>query len=382
MYGSPEHESPDFFGAFGFLQNLAGPADAASQVVIDSMPCDFWIMDTNGRYVVQNAASRTNWGNLIGCGIDDVAASPEDRRRWKDNDRRVLKGERVRGSFFRGTGPGTRSYINSLSPLQVDGEITGIIGMNLEAPADAAPGDRTPSAAPARRDTGSGFNDLRMYTRGLAHDFNNLLHSIQAHADLAARGALPEGVSLYDEIRSATRRGTRITKQLLTGDAESIPDPGTLDLCEVVTRTLSSLHTTLPPHVRLVRRIAEWPAPVRAESESIERILTNLVNNAADALNGASGEITVGLSFLPQGSHRGASRQGTFCLSVADNGCGIEPERLERIFDPFHTSKRNGHGLGLWIVQDLVRRAGGSLDILSEPGSGSRFDVFLPRAGE
>ncbi|HEY4238993.1 MAG TPA: ATP-binding protein [Kofleriaceae bacterium] len=203
---------------------------------------------------------------------------------------------------------------------------------------------------------------------GIAHEFNNLLTMILANAALI--GDVDERVAQHvGEIEAAGQRAAKLTRQLL---AFSRPRPmaaAALALDSVVGNSIATLTTALGQHVELRPKLDGGGAMVVANASQIQTIVMNLVMNARDAMPGG-GPITVATRCVDH----------TAVLEVVDMGCGFDEAVKARVFDPFFTTKRstNATGLGLTMVYNLVRELGGTIDVESEPGRGSRFSVVLP----
>jgi PAS domain S-box-containing protein len=221
---------------------------------------------------------------------------------------------------------------------------------------------------------------------GVAHDFNNLLTVIHGHASLLLRDTSlsePAGRSAR-QIAQAVERAAGLTRQLLAFSRRQVMQSRRLDLNSVVSNMTRMLGRILGEDVSLQLNFSTEPAFIHADISMIEQVLLNLAVNARDAMP-KGGRLAVKISTVsvtarPQMAHP-ESRPGDFvCLSVSDNGCGIEPAILPRIFEPFFTTKEvgKGTGLGLATVYGIVKQHQGWIEVTSEPGHGAAFDVYLP----
>ena len=223
---------------------------------------------------------------------------------------------------------------------------------------------------------------------GIAHDFNNLLTAITGNSELALLRLAP-GHPVRKEVEDILETATRaaeLTKQLLAFSRRQVVSPRILALDEVVAATARMLQRLLGEHVELIVSSQPDIARVRADRSQIEQLLLNLAVNARDAMpNG--GTLRIGVANVLRdvaardGSESGAPERFV-CLSVADNGIGMDRDTAARIFEPFFTTKEAGRGtgLGLAIVYSVVERAGGSVDVETEPGAGTTFRVYFPQA--
>ncbi|OPZ59876.1 MAG: Wide host range VirA protein [Deltaproteobacteria bacterium ADurb.Bin510] len=209
---------------------------------------------------------------------------------------------------------------------------------------------------------------------GIAHDFNNILFPILGYAEMSLDD-VPEGSLVHQnlgQIVKATRRARDLVEQILIFSRRDERELKPLLLKPVIKETLKLLRVSLPATVRIASTLGECP-PVDADPTHIHQIVMNLCTNAAHAM-GNSGEIRVSLEGPESGLWSGVS------LAVADSGCGISPGDLEKIFDPYFTTKPpgEGSGMGLAVVRGLVARLGGRIEVDSRPGGGSVFTVRLP----
>ena len=219
---------------------------------------------------------------------------------------------------------------------------------------------------------------------GIAHDFNNLLTAILGSAELAgpAFAAGRDAGEYLETIRSAADRAGRLTNQLLTFARRQRVAPQTFDLNALVRELDRILRRFLGENVELVMLQAEDLWNVRADPGQIEQVLINLAVNARDAMPDG-GELTIETANVVIGakSAPGGLNAGKYVrVSVRDTGSGMTEDVLTRVFDPFFTTKGAGSGLGLASSYGIATQSGGTIRVASEPGHGSTFDVYVPRA--
>jgi len=222
---------------------------------------------------------------------------------------------------------------------------------------------------------------------GVAHEFNNMLGVIIGNAELAQGEVDPQsqiGGNLQ-EILNASRRSADVTRQLLAYARMEICTPKMIDLNLTVETTLRMVRRLISPEIELDFRPARELWWVRMDPSQINQILVNLCLNARDAITGP-GRITVetgNVFFSSQHCERHpGSMPGDFVLlSVRDDGCGLDEQARENLYEPFFTTKKLGHGtgLGLAAVSGIVAQNSGTIEYASEPGSGTIFRVHLPR---
>jgi len=221
---------------------------------------------------------------------------------------------------------------------------------------------------------------------GIAHDFNNLLVVILIHAEilrerLIAAGML-EDADAATEIVEAGERASNLTRQLLTFSRGKPTQPTPTDLVQVLRGLTSLLERLIGEDIEFETILPDAPIVVVADATQLEQLIINLVANSRDAMPGG-GRLEIDLSRAPQtGAGAAPSQASGFdaLIRVSDSGEGIEPDQIERVFDPFYTTKPpgSGSGLGLATVHSIAEQCGGSTHIESVPGKGTSVFVRLP----
>ena len=225
---------------------------------------------------------------------------------------------------------------------------------------------------------------------GIAHDFNNLLTAIMGYSELILQRLGPEDPvrTEVEEIRKAGERAASLTRQLLAFSRRQILSPRIVDLNAIVTGMEKMLQRVIREDIELTATLGERLWKARVDPGQMEQVLMNLVVNARDAMpRGGALSIRTENAAFPEGSvkeYPGILPGEYVKLAVDDTGSGMDGVTLSRIFEPFFTTKEQGKGtgLGLSTVYGIVKQSQGYIFVNSEPGKGSRFEVFLPRAGE
>ena len=219
---------------------------------------------------------------------------------------------------------------------------------------------------------------------GIAHDFNNLLGAIEAQAELGLAESVT-GVSCNDElksIRDAAIRGAEIVRQLMIYAGKEKEVGGPVDLSKIVEEMLPLLKVTVSKRAAMNSELGQGLPPARATAAQLRQILLNLITNASDAIGDRDGVIRVITKYTTLRSEseiaEPASDGGHLVLEVSDTGCGMSSEIRARVFDPFFTTKSAGRGLGLAVVDGIVRGLGGTIQIASELGKGTTCQILLP----
>jgi signal transduction histidine kinase/CheY-like chemotaxis protein len=224
---------------------------------------------------------------------------------------------------------------------------------------------------------------------GIAHDFNNILGAILGYGELARSGAEP-GSALarqLDGVMSAGQRAKALVERILAFSRSGLGERVPVHVQSVVAEALDLLLPSLPPGITLSRTLEAGDTAVIGDATQIHQVVMNLCTNAMHAMQ-HGGTLAVSLALR----HRDATLALTtgelpagdyVCLTVRDQGQGIEPQVLDRIFDPFFTTKGVGvgTGLGLSLVHGIVTDLGGGIEVASVPGTSTTFTVWLPWSG-
>jgi PAS domain S-box-containing protein len=220
---------------------------------------------------------------------------------------------------------------------------------------------------------------------GIAHDFNNLLTVMNGYAEMLLQGQkLNEPARQHvGQIFKAGERAKELTRQLLAFSRRQILQPVFLDLNQLIRDSETMFGRLLGEDIRFVLNLNPSLGLVMADRGQIHQVLMNLVVNARDAMP-QGGVLTVSTTEIQReaADPPGEIAAGVYCLlEVSDTGAGIDPAIREHIFEPFFSTKGEaGTGLGLSTVYGIVRQSQGGIEVLSEPGGGTAFRIYLPRA--
>jgi PAS domain S-box-containing protein len=222
---------------------------------------------------------------------------------------------------------------------------------------------------------------------GVAHDFNNMLGVILGHAEMALEQAdqVQPIFAHLDEIRRAAARSADITRQLLAFARKQTVAPKVIDLNETIEGMLKMLRRLIGEDINLAWLPGAGLWPIKMDPSQIDQILANLCVNARAAIAGV-GKIIVetGNKVVDENycdTQAGFVPGEYVRISVSDNGCGMDKEAMDHIFEPFFTTKGvgEGTGLGLATVYGAIRQNDGYINVYSEQGQGTTFNVYLPR---
>ena len=221
---------------------------------------------------------------------------------------------------------------------------------------------------------------------GVAHDFNNILTAVIGYSDLllARMAAGDSNRHAVEEIRKGADRAAGLTRQLLAFGRRATTQPRLLDANEAIRDLEPMLRRLVGEDVRFDIALSPSLGKIRIDPTHFEQIIVNLAVNARDALpGGGTIRIETDSTDRPESPLEGIPAGRMARLVFSDNGVGIPPEVRDHIFEPFFTTKEAGRGtgLGLATVYGIVRQHHGAIEVSSEPGKGTSFEIHLPEAG-
>lgn len=220
------------------------------------------------------------------------------------------------------------------------------------------------------------------FAGGIAHNFNNIIGAILGYVEIADEQHVAPRI--LGEIRKAGERARDLVDQILTFARRHDAQRSVVDLRTLAAETASLLRASLPPQVELSVHTTDEPVPVLGVPAQLQQVILNLCNNAAQAMD-HSGRIDLDIAVIdlpePAQLSHGMLVAGRYArISVSDTGRGMDQAVLERLFEPFFTTRPTGNGLGLATTRDTVREHGGAIHVRSAVGRGSRFEIWLPYA--
>ena len=231
------------------------------------------------------------------------------------------------------------------------------------------------------------LESIGRFAGGIAHDFNNILLAISANTTLIAESKLedPFAKEALTEVLDATARAKELVRQILTFSRQREAKRDPIAPSRVVAEVLRLIRPVLPTSIELDSVIDEGAPDVLADPTQLHQVAMNLVNNAAQAMpDGGRLSVRVERATLstppPEAPRLGPGDYAR--LTVSDTGFGMDEATQQRIFEPFFTTKidQGGTGLGLSVVDGIIKTHGGSVVVTSKPGEGSSFAVYLPAA--
>lgn len=351
------------------MSRRQGDVATGAAAMLAALPEAALLLDGQARVIALNPAARALLGPALRSAPGDAASA------WfPPADQALFQAALPRGGQLR------LSLVDPLvAPRPVELQLRPVSpGMLLLRMTPPAPPNRDERLALVGRMAG-----------GIAHDFNNLLAIILGASAAVAQAADAEGrrheLAVLD---AAAERGAGLVRQLLAFARQQVLAPRALALNARVAAMAELLPRLLGSGVRLEVALEEPERLVLADPSQLDQVILNLAVNARDAIrdSGRGGRIRLATGrrvvLRPSGEGPGAIPPGRYAtISVEDDGPGIPPEVLARIFEPFFSTKidQGGTGLGLATVQGIVAQSGGHVLAESPPGGGSRFTILLPR---
>jgi PAS domain S-box-containing protein len=228
------------------------------------------------------------------------------------------------------------------------------------------------------------LESLGVLAGGIAHDFNNMLAAIlaiseSAQEDTALESPAQEGLK---NIRAVAVRAAEIVRELMAYSGQGKAGFEPVDISQLVAELVHLMKVSIAKNATLNIELADNLPPVLANPAQVRQVVMNLITNGSEAIGGNPGILKIKTTHVravaANGSFGEHASSDQIRLEVSDTGIGMTDEVKARIFDPFFTTKFSGRGLGLAAVRGIIQNHGGTIDVVSAPGQGSRFEILLP----
>jgi PAS domain S-box-containing protein len=389
---NPAGEVVAWFGTCSDVSNIrraeAAHREAEDRLLaaLDAGEMATWIWQASDQKFYWDAIGGRLWGTDPGAGSADLATlrqyihPDEQQSTIRAAELTAATGVFHSAEFRTVRTDGRLQWLQSRGRVEKDskGNVVRVIGAFVDV-------TKLKIAEELQRQTQK-LQALGTLAGGIAHDFNNLVLAIGGNAQLALSDLdtrHPAHLSVQ-EIAKAASRASDLVRRILTFAAREPLAPAVSPLQPAIQEALTLLASAVPPNVKVETHFHEQGASCTLGQAELGQVVMNLVANAIHAIGDASGTvaITVDLpasSELPAGLNPGVPYVR---VSIKDSGAGMNAETRSRIFEPFFTTKPKGKGtgLGLAVVHGVVTACSGTIVVDSEPGNGSTFQVWLPRA--
>ncbi|MBN1221916.1 MAG: response regulator, partial [Candidatus Aminicenantes bacterium] len=219
---------------------------------------------------------------------------------------------------------------------------------------------------------------------GIAHDFNNILTSMHAYAQIVKVNVPKNSIAEQNmnELIVSIRRASELIEQILTFSRQVKTEDVYIDISNEIKESIKLFKAALPRNIQVEQDLSPERFLIKANPSQIHQVFMNLYTNAYQAMRRTGGILTVATEkVVIQKKDALNLNEGIYCkISIEDTGHGMEREIQKRIFEPFFTTKPvgEGTGMGLSVVHGILRRYGGTIEVESAPGKGSRFDIYFP----
>lgn len=318
---------------------------------------------------------------LIGQNPGVLKSGKHDRRFYEDLWRTIKNGRVWKGRMVNKRKNGVIYYEDaSISPLRdSDGNIINFVAVKRDVTEHLELSKRLVQSQK--------MEAIGTLAGGIAHDFNNMLFAMTGYTELAMEG-LPKDSGTVSDLRrvlEAGKRAAEMVRQILTFSRQAQPERRSLDLAPIIKEGLQFLRSSIPTTIGIRHDIQPELGKVFGDAVQIHQVLMNFCTNAAHAMRDTKGVLSVELAGAELDQAAAAKLPGAVPgeyvrLTVSDTGHGIPPEMLDRIFEPYFTTKPAGEGtgLGLSVVHGIVKSHGGAISVISKVGKGTTFHVYLP----
>lgn len=373
-------------------ENALRESEEKYRELANSLPQVVYEMDANGIITFVNR----NAFDFFGYTQDDFDKGlnalnmliPEDRDRASENILRRLNGEEFSSQEYtalRKDG-GTFPIMVHVTPVIRNNEPMGLRGIMIDI-TDHKQSEEEKKELESQLQQVQKMEAIGTLAGGIAHDFNNILYSILGYAELAMDD-VPEGSLARENLKEVLKGAVRakdMVQQILTFSRKTDTKKKPIRIQSVVTEALNLLRTSIPTTIELRQNIDADCGPILADPTQIHQVVMNLATNAYQAMREKGGVLELTLmeekiSTDDSGFYLDLHPGKYLKLTVSDTGHGIDKVIMEKIFDPYFTTKGPGEGtgMGLAMAHGIIKDHGGNIKVYSEVGKGTVFRIYLP----
>ncbi len=341
-----------------------------------------WTMDTAGNLTFFNEQTEISTGlrqsEWIGKSFVPLIME-EELPRITGIFQKCLKGESLRYEFrFKKQDGSILTFSVNTAPIFKNGDVNGIVSFGR----DITEQQKLESQLLQTQK----MQSIGTLAGGIAHDFNNILFPILGHAEMLLLDVTEDNPfrDSLNQIYTGAMRASELVKQILTFSRQEKGKLKLMKMQPIIKEALKLIRSTIPTTIAIKQDISPGCDVINADPTQIHQIVMNLCTNAYHAMEDAVGELKVSLNEVELGGLDQVNPDmatGVYaCLTVADTGKGMDKNLTDKIFDPFFTTKEKGKGtgMGLSVVHGIVTSMNGAIQVYSEPGKGTVFNVYLP----
>jgi len=389
-------------GLIGILRDISDMKNAEEELrqsedkyraIIENMEEGYYEVDLRGNFTFVNDSMCEIRGvprdKIIGMNNRSFMSPETAKEVYKVFNRVYRSGETVKSFSYEGLGPGnSKQYVESSVSLMRDssGNPIGFRGVVRDV-TERKRAEEEKLKLEFQLRQAQKMEAVGTLAGGIAHDFNNILSIIVGNTELVIDD-IPEWNPARRnlmEVKKASLRARDMVKRILAFSRQSREEKKPVPVTPLIIESLKLLRSSIPTTIEIRSNLSADPDTVLADSSLISQVLMNLCSNAAYAMREKGGALEVHLDNIRVHETSGSAYQdlipGNYVrLTVRDTGDGIAPEVMERIFDPYFTTKRvdEGSGMGLAVVHGIVTHHDGLIIAHSEQGKGSIFEVLIP----
>ncbi|WP_084681033.1 cache domain-containing protein [Desulfospira joergensenii] len=365
-------------------------SEAKYRELVEQSPIGLALTRMDGRFVSVNSA----YAKIMGYSIDEIL----DSTFWDltpskcvQKDREQMERIELTGKY----GPYEKEYFHKdghLVPVRINGMIVvredeRFIWSSVEDITALKNAEKEKEKLAERLQQSYKMEAIGTLAGGIAHDFNNILSPILGYTEMLLGEIGKENTPLkyrLNKIYTSSLRAKDLVNQILTFSRQEKTEFKLLKVQTVIKEALKLIRSTLPATVDIEKDIEDDCSPVKADPTQIHQIIMNLSTNAYHAMENEGGVMKISLREIEikeKGFENSELEPGCYALlSIADQGIGMDPDTIKKIFNPFFTTKGlgKGTGMGLSVVHGIVKNMKGEILVKSEPGKGTEFNIFFP----
>lgn len=354
-------------------------------------PIGLALCKMDGQLVSVNPA----YASIIGYTINEVLklsywdVTPQ---KYEEDEKKQLEKLNAHGKY----GPYEKEYIHkdgTLIPVRLNGMIVSrdgeeFIWSSVEDISDLRKSEKEKTELFEQLRQSHKMEAIGTLAGGIAHDFNNILSAILGYSDLALQDSSEnnDAKKHIEEIISAGNRAKELVKQILSFSRKETSKYSPVKVTSVLKEVIKLLRASTPSSIKIVSSISEESGSVIGDATELHQVILNVCTNGAQAIGESRGTLKISLKPVVVEEkdiiNEETEKTGVFeCLTITDDGIGISPENIEKIFDPYFTTKQTGKGtgMGLAVVSGIIKSYDGFVRVHSKVNEGTSIKLFLPQ---